>query len=182
MAHAKVVHWYREEVKGTGKWSLKFSVKNGMSLPLNPQDPSDCASASRNLDFAIGYMARPLFLGLQVPQTVLSTLGSKAPHYSAAELEYIRGTCDFFALDIYSGTYVTPDHGGIDMCAKNSSNPAFPRCIIALEARDGWNVGTQSNSGTYVSPFPKFMNPSPAILLFLIIRLPSICPLFSSEG
>lgn len=152
MAHAKVVHWYREQIKGTAKWSLKLSFNEGFPLPLNPSSTSDVAAANRRLDFLIGYIAYPLYLGLQVPGSVVSTLGSKAPNFTAAELAYVDGTCDFFGVDMYAGLYHTAPPGGIDTCAQNSSNPAFPYCTTVLTARDGWDIGAESNSGGYISP------------------------------
>ncbi|KAH8587949.1 glycoside hydrolase superfamily [Bisporella sp. PMI_857] len=138
LAHAKVVHWYREQIRGTGKWSFKLSFSNGFALPLEPSDPKDVAAANRQLEFAIGYLANPVYLGKQVPQSVLTTLGSKAPIFTDSELAYAKGTCDFIAVDYYSATYHTPPIGGIDACAHNSSNPAFPACTVVHSSHNGW--------------------------------------------
>lgn len=140
MAHSKVVHWYREEIRGTAQWSYKSSFPNGFGVPLEPWNPGDIAAAKRAEDFALGWIAYPIYLGRQVPDSVLTTLGSKAPRFTNAELAYARGTCDFMAIDYYVTSYQTQPHGGIEACARNSSNPAFPICTVSVSSRAGWPV------------------------------------------
>ena len=162
-----MVHWYREQIKGTAKWSIKLEFNNGFPLPLDPSSASDVAATDRRLDFNIGYIAYPLYLGLQVPESVISTLGNKAPNFTAAELAYVHGTCDFFGVDMYAASYITAPFGGIDACAKNSSHPDFPYCTAALTSRNGWDIGMKSNTGGYVG----FSLPSTRL------QKSSLCPL-----
>ncbi|CZR67291.1 related to beta-glucosidase [Phialocephala subalpina] len=147
MAHAEVVHWYREVLKGTGKWSMKFSFSKGTWLPLDPSNASDVAATVRAAEFGMGHLAHPLFLGLPVPASLSSTIGSRAPNFTAAELEYVKGTCDFMGVDIYGTAYFTSPQGGIDACVSNSSDPLWPSCIVSTDSRDGWDTGATSNSG-----------------------------------
>ncbi|KAF8852751.1 glycoside hydrolase family 1 protein [Acephala macrosclerotiorum] len=147
MAHAEVVHWYREVLKGSGKWSLKLSFGKGTWLPLDPSNVSDVAATIRAAEFGIGYLANPLFLGLPVPQSLSSTLGSRAPNFTAAELAYAKGTCDFMGIDLYSTAYITSPPDGIAACVANTSNSLWPSCIVSTDSRAGWNTGATSNSG-----------------------------------
>ncbi|PVH71278.1 glycoside hydrolase family 1 protein [Cadophora sp. DSE1049] len=152
MAHASVVHFYRNSIGGSAQWSLKLSFSEGFGLPLDPFNPSDVEGADRYLDFTVGYLANPLYLGLPVPESVSSTLGDQAPVFTEAELEFINGTCNFLAFDLYSVRYQSPVIGGIEACAGNSSDINWPVCTNATFARDGWNVGMRSNSGGYITP------------------------------
>jgi hypothetical protein len=149
-AHAELVRWYRNEIKGTGKWSLKLSLPFGFGLPLDATNRDHVAAANRYMDFGLGYYANPLYLGLPVPRSVSETLGSKAPNFTAEELAVIKGTCDIFAMDIYVASYITPVAGGIDACAANASHPAFPVCVTSSPSRNGWDVGYKSNAYPYV--------------------------------
>lgn len=140
MAHAKVVHWYREEIRGSAQWSYKSSFSNGFGIPLEPLNAEDIAAANRAQDFQLGWIAYPIYLGKQVPDSVLTTLGSKAPRFTDAELAYAKGTCDFMAVDYYVTSYQTSPPGGIEACARNSSHPAFPICTVSVLSRAGWPV------------------------------------------
>jgi beta-glucosidase/6-phospho-beta-glucosidase/beta-galactosidase len=51
IAHAKVVYWYREFVKGTGKWSIKLAFSAVFGLPVDSSNPDDVAAAERFNDF-----------------------------------------------------------------------------------------------------------------------------------
>ncbi|KAH9209567.1 glycoside hydrolase superfamily, partial [Leptodontidium sp. 2 PMI_412] len=146
MAHAKVVHWYRDFIKGSGKWSLKLAFSPGFALPLDPTNSSDVAAAIRRTEFDVGHIANPLFLGMPIPVSVSSTIGEKAPTFTTEELAYVNGTCDYLAFDLYTTTYHTSPPEGIDACAVNPLNPLFPYCTILLRGRDGWEVGTRSNT------------------------------------
>jgi hypothetical protein len=70
--------------------------------------------------------------------------------FTAAELEYVNGTYDFFAFDIYAVAFITSPPGGINACSKNSSHPAFSSCTTVLTGRNGWDVGLRSSSVGYV--------------------------------
>ncbi len=159
-AHAKVVHWYREEVKGTGKWSFKSSFSTGFPIARDPTNATDVAAANRQLDFQMGYLAKLVYLGQQVPDSALNTLCAKSPKFTAAELDYAKGTCDFFAFDIYTTVYEEAVAGGIAECASNSSAPSYPYCTIVSPDRAGWNTGAKSDGNSYVSndqPLTKFL-------------------------
>ncbi|KIV77758.1 hypothetical protein PV11_09539 [Exophiala sideris] len=147
IAHARVVHWYREVLKGTGKWTIKLSLQKGFTLPLNATNASDVQAAERELDFTIAQFANPLFLGQPVPESLSSALGNKTPTYTDAELEYLNGTCDLFSLNFYSAEYVTAPPGGFDACLSNSSSALYPKCVLGLTVRNGWDVGVPSNAG-----------------------------------
>ncbi|KAK7697258.1 hypothetical protein SLS64_013743 [Diaporthe eres] len=145
MAHAKVVHWYREDLKGTGKWSMKFHLSTGFALPLDPSSASDVEAANRRNQFHVGYMANPLFLGSPVPADMVDTIGSGVVQWTPEDLDYVNGTCDFFAFDIYTVTYHTPSDGGIDACAKDKKHPDWPYCTQALNSRAGWDGSFHGN-------------------------------------
>lgn len=150
MAHAKVVHFYRDQIKGTGRWSFKLALPDGFPLPLSPENPNDIAATHRELDFALGYMALPVYRGRQVPSSVLEALGAEAPRYTENELRFVAGTADYFAIDLYNARYFSPIDGGTHSCAKAKSNPSFPYCVNSTEIRANWKVGEQSNASPQV--------------------------------
>jgi beta-glucosidase/6-phospho-beta-glucosidase/beta-galactosidase len=151
MAHAETVHFYREQIRGTGQWSFKLALVAGFPIPLDPGSAADQDAARRTLDFSIGYMTLPVYHGAQVPASVTETLGSKAPNFSEAELAYVRGTCDFFAIDVYAAIYTSALVGGDAACKSNSSDPSYPICVNMTKSRAGWDMGSPSEDGTPVS-------------------------------
>jgi beta-glucosidase/6-phospho-beta-glucosidase/beta-galactosidase len=157
MAHARIVHWYREHIRGTGKWSIKLSLgAAGVPLPLDPSDPDDIDATNRRLDFSIGIMARPLYLGLDTPDSVKATLGPNASSFTAEELAIAKGTCDFFAFDLYAATYQTSPPESIATCAANKTSQYFPICTIFSPIRAGWQIGAEGNGGQLVFAHKSF--------------------------
>ncbi|OTB04212.1 glycoside hydrolase family 1 protein [Hypoxylon sp. CI-4A] len=147
IAHAKTVHFYREQIQGSAQWSLKLAMSSGgFPLPLDPQNPDDVAASERQLDFSIGYIAAPIFLGSQVPSNVIESLGPSAPNYTDKELRYVKGTADFFAVDLYNAWYAIPLDGDMDSCIRNRSHPQFPMCSDTTTVRSNWQIGDQSNA------------------------------------
>lgn len=145
-AHAKVVRWYRDVVKGNALWSMKFDLTDtGFALPLDPSNTSDVAAAVRRNEFTVGYFARPLFLGENPPQSMIETVGDKVPTYTDEELEFFNGTADFFAFDIYTATYHSEPEGGFAACAADSEHALYPQCTVPSRTRGLWEANFQGN-------------------------------------
>jgi Beta-glucosidase/6-phospho-beta-glucosidase/beta-galactosidase len=102
----------------------------------------------------LGFFANPIFLGKQYPESVLKTMPGARP-LNQTELEYINGTSDFFGIDPYTATVVSPVDEGIEACAKNhsASNSLFPFCVNQeTQNTFGWNIGYRSYSYVYITP------------------------------
>lgn len=102
----------------------------------------------------LGIFGNPIFLGKQYPQSVLDTLPGARP-LSDEELAYIGNTSDFFGIDPYTATVVSPADEGIDVCAANSSasNALFPFCVKQEWTNVyGWKIGYRSDSYVYITP------------------------------
>lgn len=140
IAHANLYDWYRNELHGTGQITMKFA--NNLAIPLDTSNPSDVAASLRYQDFSVGVMSNPLFLGTQIPETVLSTSGIQISPLTTQQLKLIKGKIDFFSVDPYSAQYVSAPPGGIEACAADPSNPLWPTCVInSNDAANGWLIG-----------------------------------------
>lgn len=94
----------------------------------------------------LGFFGNPIFRGEQYPKSILDTMPG-ARRLNDSELKYINGTSDFFGIDPYTATVVSPADEGIDACAKNTadSNSLFPYCVKQeTENIYGWNIGYRS--------------------------------------
>jgi beta-glucosidase/6-phospho-beta-glucosidase/beta-galactosidase len=150
-AHAKVYHWYKEELNGTAQLSTKFA--NLLAVPQDPSDPTHVEAAIRFQEFGLGIMANALFLGQQIPSVVLETPGLAITPLTDDEISYINGTADFLAMDAYVAQFAYPPEGGIEACAADSSNALWPTCVInTYEQSNGWLMGAQSNSYSKIAP------------------------------
>ena len=149
-AHAQVYHFYRDELKATGKMGIKFTDNFG--VPKDPKNASHVQAANRYQEMQLGILANPIFIGQQYPESVLKTLPG-ARSLNMTELTYINNTSDFFGIDPYTATVVSPVDGGIEACSANSSNSFFPFCVKE-ETKNvyGWNIGYRSESFAYITP------------------------------
>jgi len=151
MAHAKVYHWYKEELGGTGNITIKFS--NNLGTPLDNANPDDVRAALRYQDYLLGLFANPMFLGENYPEEVTSTTGVNLTLLTDEELAYINGTSDVWSFDPYTTGFVTSPPGGIDDCAANTSHPLWPTCVVNTNVQsDGWLNGQGSFQYAYIAP------------------------------
>ncbi|KIJ35890.1 glycoside hydrolase family 1 protein [Sphaerobolus stellatus SS14] len=155
VAHASLYDWYKKMLKGKGKITMKFA--NNLPIPLNSSSRADIAAALRYQDFSLGVMNNPLFLGKQIPESVLNTSKIPITALTNAQLSLIHGKVDFFSFDPYSAQFVTSPPGGVDACAADPSNPLWPTCVVLTNvAADGWLIG-QASSVTYSFIDPQFV-------------------------
>ncbi|KAF3922565.1 Lactase [Orbilia brochopaga] len=149
-AHARVARFYKDMVNGTGKIGVKLNDNFG--VPRDPHNSSDVAAANHFNDFQLATFWNPLVLGVDYPDAYKMTVPDYVP-LSADDLAYMRGTCDFVAVDPYTATVVSPPPGGIADCAANTSSAYFPYCVVQETNNTfGWNIGYRSYSYVYITP------------------------------
>jgi beta-glucosidase/6-phospho-beta-glucosidase/beta-galactosidase len=153
-AHAHLYDWYKNDLHGTGEITIKFA--NNLAIPLDTNNAADVAAALRYQDFSLGIMSNPLFLGTQIPSTVLGTTGIQIDQLTEAQIKLISGKVDFFSFDPYSAQYVAGPPG-VDSCASDPSNPLWPVCVVTtnLDA-NGWQIG-DSSAVTYSFIAPQYV-------------------------
>ena len=162
-AHAQVYHFYRDELKATGKMGIKLNENFG--VPLDPTNSSDVKAANRFHELQLGIYANPIFLGKQYPDSVLTSLPGAKP-LSEQELSYIANTSDFFGIDAYTATVTSQPAEGFDDCVANNSasNDLWPLCVVQeTKNKYGWNIGYNSQSyvaSVYITPtyFREYLN------------------------
>ena len=153
-AHARVYHFYKEELKGTGKISIKFNDNFG--VPRDPNSEADVYMANHFNSFQLGTFCNPILLGIDYPDSYKQTISDYVP-LSAEDLAYIGHTADYLGIDPYTATVVAPPvPDSIDSileCASNTSDPFRPYCANqTLLNIYGWSIGYRSQSYVYITP------------------------------
>jgi beta-glucosidase/6-phospho-beta-glucosidase/beta-galactosidase len=149
-AHARLYHFYHEDIEGAGKLGIKFNDNFG--VPKNPNNASDVDAANHFNEFQLGTFCNPILLGIDYPDAYKMTIPDYVP-LSEADLAYIGNTSDFLGIDPYTATVVSPPDGGIPACASNSSSPYFPYCVVQETSNIfGWAIGYRSQSYVYITP------------------------------
>ncbi|XP_066262355.1 myrosinase 1-like [Euwallacea similis] len=113
LAHARAYHIYHDEFFETqqGKVSMVW-VSYWMSP--NSESEADVKAAERTMQFMMGMYAHPIFIG-NWPQETIDIIDtrselagfarSRLPKFTDEQIEYIKGTADYFGLNYYS-TYL----------------------------------------------------------------------------
>ena len=153
-SHARVYHFYKEELNGTGKIAMKFN--NNFGVPRDPNSASDVYAADHFNSFQLGPFCNPIFLGIDYPDSYKQTISDYVP-LNASDLAYLNGTADFIGVDPYTATVITAPEPGVNEsimeCASNSSNPFRPYCVNqTLTNIYGWDIGYRSQSYVYITP------------------------------
>lgn len=121
-------------------------------MPLNPNNSSDVDMSNHFNDFQLATFGNPIFLGIDHPEAYKMTIPDYAP-LTTEDLVYIGNTSDFFGVDPYTATVVTPPSYGFAACAANSSDTFFPYCANqSTLTSNGWDVCYRSQSYVYITP------------------------------
>ncbi|VUC35905.1 unnamed protein product [Clonostachys rosea] len=153
-AHARVYHFYKEELNGTA--TISFKMNNNFGVPKDPSNESDLYAAEHFNSFQLGPFANPIFLGKDYPESYKKTIHDYVP-LTAEDLEYINGTADTLSIDPYTATVITAPEAGntqsILDCTSNYSSPYRPYCVNQTTADVyGWNIGYRSQTYVYITP------------------------------
>ncbi|KAF4624000.1 hypothetical protein G7Y89_g14176 [Cudoniella acicularis] len=144
LAHAKVAKWYHEEFKGNGR--ITFKNSGNYYEANNTSSAADIDAVARNFEFVLGWFGGCWRDGDYSPM-LKATLGSMLPNFTQEEKTMIKGSCDFFAIDAYTGYLASGIKGGSAACASNSSHPAFPECASSSSvAADGFPLGPSADN------------------------------------
>ncbi|PSN72556.1 beta-glucosidase-like protein [Corynespora cassiicola Philippines] len=158
-AHARLYHFYKEEIKGSGKISIKLNDNFG--VPRNPEDAKDVDAANHFNSIQLATFANPIFLGLDYPDSYKITVSDYVP-LTDEDLVYINGTADFFSIDPYTATVISPPpNGTVEACARDPTHSLRPYCVTqSTTTTTGWNIGYRSQSYVYLTPtyFRTYLN------------------------
>lgn len=126
-------------------------MANSLTIPLS--SPADTPAAVRYEEFLVGIFSNPLFLGQQIPSSVLTTTGFNITALTSEQLAYVNGSIDFYSVDPYTAMFAYFPPNGVDACAANISDPNWPVCVITPNVQaDGWLEGQESNDYAYIDP------------------------------
>lgn len=157
-SHARIVHFYREVLNGTGKVSMKMS--GNPAVPTDPSNQTNIAAAQFYTDIYISPFLYPLGSGRDYPEAYKQVVPDFVP-LSEADLAYLNGTMDFVALDAYAAPSVAPSVSNLTACGLNhnsTTNPfyRYPICTeLSMATPTNWSIG-YSPTGSFVfydSPF-----------------------------
>lgn len=143
LAHAKAWHTYDQQFRTSqqGKVSLILNVQWG-EPKSNTQADKD--AAERSLEWWLGWFAHPVFVNGDWPDIMKKTVKEKSdakgipnrlPEFTEPEKQLIKGTADFFALNMYSAFLIEHQAfpSGVDWNymtdqeMKTSSHPSWQR-------------------------------------------------------
>ena len=145
LAHSQTVDWYRNVLKGTGRVTFKNSANNFIA---NTSSAADAQAVARGNDYQLGWFNSPVWQTGDYPASLRNTLGDLLPNFTAAQSNIVLGSCDFFAIDGYTTDVLAAPPGGITACAANSSNPAYPSCVVQSQiTANGWDIGPAADTG-----------------------------------
>ncbi|EUC49379.1 glycoside hydrolase family 1 protein [Bipolaris oryzae ATCC 44560] len=150
-SHARLYHFYKEEIGGKGKFS--FTLSDNFGVPRDPNNPADVDAANHFNEFQLATFANPIFLGKDYPEAFKMSIADYVP-LSKSDLDYINGTSDFFSIQPYTATVVSPPpNDTIADCAANITHPLRPYCVTqSQQTTTGWNFGYRSQSYVYITP------------------------------
>jgi len=108
-AHAKAVEIYRARYQAASESTIGITLNYEWGYPWNASSPADQAAAQLDHDFELGWWADPVFLTGDYPDSMRKHLGDNLPMFTEQEKASLKGSADFFGMNIYSGNYIKAD-------------------------------------------------------------------------
>ncbi|XP_057658661.1 myrosinase 1-like [Diorhabda carinulata] len=113
-AHAKAWHIYDDEFRSKQNGKVAITLDTSAYLPASDSD-EDKEAAERIQQFTIGIYANPIFNG-DWPEVVKTRVAQRSSaegrsqsrliEFTQEEIDFIKGTHDFFGLNVYTGYLV----------------------------------------------------------------------------
>ncbi|EPQ26450.1 uncharacterized protein PFL1_06098 [Pseudozyma flocculosa PF-1] len=161
-AHGKVYRLY-EEMQRNGtlpKGQMSMKNDNSIALPHRPGNAEDIRAAKRHDAVLLGLWSDPVYSTGEWPAILRETIPTSIlPDLTDEDRKLIRGTADFYAIDLYSVRVAraTRAPGGLAACERNSSHPDWPQCVSSLPPDyqtistddtkvGGWPLGEQADA------------------------------------
>lgn len=113
-AHAKAYHIYQEKYAATHKGKVGICLGSEFYWPYEGVDKEFAQQAFHHM---FGWLVNPIFSkNGNYPQIMIDNIKrnsgsrpwSRLPEFSKEEIDYIKGTADFLALNYYTSRYVKP--------------------------------------------------------------------------
>ncbi|XP_077982368.1 cytosolic beta-glucosidase-like [Glandiceps talaboti] len=110
-SHARAWHIYDDEFRDEQNGVIGISFNSDFYEPNDRDVNSDLESAERMQQFFLGWFAHPIYIGdyPDIMKTRIEDLSeqqgfneSRLPEFTSEEIDYIKGTSDFFGLNHYT--------------------------------------------------------------------------------
>ena len=96
LAHARAYRLYQRDFGGRRPCGI---VLNCEWREPRTGDPRDAAAGMRELDFALGWFAEPIFLTGDYPPIMRERCAERLPTFTAEESAMLKGSSDFFGFN-----------------------------------------------------------------------------------
>ncbi|XP_060802158.1 myrosinase 1 isoform X1 [Amyelois transitella] len=151
LAHARAYHIYNDEFRETQNGTIGITISAGFSEPASESEEDKVAAEEAAL-FGWGIYAQPIFSETGDFPSILKEkvaaksaeqgfLRSRLPEFTPEEVEYVRGTSDFFGLNHYSSGYTFRNESVLGIFESPSSDDDLGAGSYVLEE---WETSASS--------------------------------------
>ncbi|KAL7534164.1 hypothetical protein ACHAXR_005683, partial [Thalassiosira sp. AJA248-18] len=148
LAHARAVEVFRKEgyatlyQRGNNDEYGMIGISNSGDYrrALDPKSEADQEAATRSMEFQLGWMTDPVWLG-DYPLSMRKILGARLPRFTEDEVQRLVGSADFLGLNHYSSALASkpnkaPAYGGYwaEQFVTLSDDSAWKKTEM------GWNI------------------------------------------
>ncbi|EMD35185.1 glycoside hydrolase family 1 protein [Gelatoporia subvermispora B] len=140
-AHAGAVKAFRAmNISG----EIAFKNDGFVGQPWRTNSTEDAEAVERNAAFYIGLFSEPVYGSGDWPEIVKEALPpSIFPRFTEEEKADLKGSADFFAIDLYRSLRIAAPPNGIAACAANPDDVNFPACNVNVfyDSETNWPLG-----------------------------------------
>lgn len=110
VAHGRAVQLYRGKYQKAQQGRISLSISGHWGRPASENSEADAQAAEAYVQFQIGWMADPIFLG-DYPQLMRDTQ-KNLPKFTAEQKAAVMGSVDFLSLNFYTAHFVRAPAAG----------------------------------------------------------------------
>ncbi|KAI5118432.1 hypothetical protein M0805_009710 [Coniferiporia weirii] len=133
LSHASAVALYRSSYQSSQNGQIGITLNSTSFLPYDESE-ANVKATERARAFSPGWFAGPIFLG-DYPQALKEMIGSRLPVFTPDELKLVKGSSDFYGLNVYA-TNLVLEGGDDEFHGKVKTTFTRP---------DGTQLGTQGH-------------------------------------
>jgi beta-glucosidase len=149
-AHARAVKIYRQRYQRASGGQISFIVCGDYTFPMNASRATDVTAGELALELMIGTYMDPIWLTGDYPQSLKALAAPHLPNFTSDEKASLKGSADFYALNLYGGMYA---HGPSEF-SHDLTTTSFLDLHVGSTGLQGYAVSARDTFGAPIGQQP----------------------------
>jgi beta-glucosidase len=115
LAHARAYRLYQHKYAAAQGGKISIPLDGKWGYPYDPNSAADKEAADLFMQYQYAWMADPLYFGDYPAAMRNGTTGALLPRFTAEESAALKGSIDYFAMQLYCGYFIRASPPGAEL-------------------------------------------------------------------